>query len=470
MVVILAVAFMALLLGNGVLASSVEALRATYTRHVSGELSVAAGGESNFTIFGSDQLLVGEYLVPPTIVGFGELRDKAEGLPGVRATAGLVSAVASVRVGGRREERTIFGVDFDAYRRMFPDLELLAGGFPEPGERGIVLQAPWGEEQIGASALLSVARESSFTLRGLPVTGIFRYPVEEELLGRVALTDPDTARSLAGYIYGGAEEAEIPEEQQELLNSEMEDLFGGESGIAAGESGAGAVGSGPGDDDASGAADPEGLLESLGERGEAENARRAVTGAWNFLLISLEEGARPDRVFGALRNAGYSEEAGYLIREWRRTVGGTAQLVRYLQIMFNGGLLFVALGAAIIATNALVLSVLERTKEIGTFRALGATRERVALMIGAETVIVVVGSAALGLALGGAATAGLNEYAVVLENRYIRILFGGEPIRGTITGGLLLAHLGAALGLALLSLLYPLKRALSIPPVEAMSR
>jgi len=461
MVVILAVSFLSLLLGNAVLARSARALRATYASHVSGHLSVAARTESTFTIFGSSQLLVGEYLVPETILEYPKLEEFARSLPRVRSTAGLVSALARVSAGGRSHEQTVFGVDFAEYQRMFPSLELTRGRFPEPGERGVVLQEAtgWPADIVGEEALLAVARETSFTLREVPVRGMFRYPVDDELLSTVALADPDTARALNGYIYGAADEAEIPEEQQELLDSEMDSMFGGRDGAA---------GAGKASDPAS-ATDPEALLEQLRDRREADQARRTVEGAWNFLLISTQEPGQADAVMRRLRRAGFGEDEGYLVRDWRDTVGGNARIVSYLQLLFNAGLLFVAFGAAIITTNALVLSVLERTREIGTFRALGASRARVGTLIAAETVIVVVGSALAGLALGALATRVLNGAGLVIDNRYIELLFGGGPVAGRVDAGLILSHLAAAGVLSVVALVYPLKRALGISPVEAMA-
>jgi ABC-type lipoprotein release transport system permease subunit len=488
MIAVLALSFAVLLLGNGVLAASVEALRETYVEHVSGDMSVAAEAEGNFTIFGSSQLLVGQYIVPPTIVEFGELREEVQAMGEVRASAGLLSSAARVRIGGKQEEQILFGVDFERYREMFPELELVAGSFPEPGERGIVVQQSWPEDVLGKNALLQVAYQGSFTLRGVPVTGIFRYPVADEALESVALVDPETARSLNGYIRGSVEAPEVPEDQQELLESDLEGMFGGAGAGQGGEApdqtdGGVAVpgaadGGGPQADGGAeepaetaeeGGIDPTAPLGEAASREEAEAARETISGAWNFLLISLADGAAKGDVARQLGAAGFTEEAGYLIRDWRDTVGGNAQIVTYLQLLFNVGLLFVAFGAAIITTNALVLSVLERTREIGTMRALGASKPRVAAQISLETLFLVVGSAVLGLVLGWMGTEALNARGITVDNRYFRILFGGEPIQGTVSARLLLWHLAASVGLAAVAVLYPLKRALSIQPVEAMA-
>ena len=161
--------------------------------------------------------------------------------------------------------------------------------------------------------------------------------------------------------------------------------------------------------------------------------------------------------------------AGYRVRDWSSSVGGNARLAWFLQLLFNIGLLFVSFGAVIIAANALLLSVLERTGEIGTLRAMGASRLRIALMIFFETLLVVFGSAVIGIVLGHFATEQLNSAGIVIENPYIQILFGGEPLRGSVNLQIVLVHLAAGLLLTVLSMLYPLKRALGIRPVEAMA-
>ncbi|MFP4268816.1 MAG: hypothetical protein ACLFQW_12535, partial [Spirochaetaceae bacterium] len=73
-----------------------------------------------------------------------------------------------------------------------------------------------------------------------------------------------------------------------------------------------------------------------------------------------------------------------------------------------------------------------------------------------------------GIIIGSAATFILNASDLVLDNQYIKILFGGKPVRGDITPEAIAGHLGTALFLTVVSMLYPLKRALSISPVEAM--
>ena len=467
MVVIIVVVFVVMVMGNAVLAASGDALYATYARLVSGDLSVSATAETNFTVFGSDQLLIGEYLIQPTLSDFAALRGAAADLAVVDQVAGLVSSAANVRIGDRRANKTVFGVDFASYRALFPELELVAGRFPDPGEPGMVVQADW-ENAVGEPALLAGTTGRSFVLREVPVTGVFDYPVDDELLNAVVLVNADTARALNGYLYGALDEVAISQEDQAVLDSAVDDLFGAPPEEGGTEESAAvdldALLGGGGD-----TAEPSASTRETQEDLEADRAREAITGAWNFLLVGLHNPGERGTAMRLLEAAGYTEEAGFRVRDWYRTVGGNASLVRYLQLFFNAGLVFVAVGAAIIATNALVLSVLERQGEIGTMRALGAGRGRVAALISLETAMVVLGAAALGVAGGVGATAVLNNAAYVVENQYIAILFGGAPLRGEVGAPLVAWHLAAGLALAVVAVVYPLKKALAVSPREAMA-
>ncbi|MFP4644828.1 MAG: FtsX-like permease family protein [Spirochaetales bacterium] len=537
LIVALILTFAGLMVGNGILTSSNESLYGTYASHISGDMSVSAAEAANFTIFGSDALLVGEYQVPPTLLNFEELQNKVDDLPQVRASVPAITAVARVEINGRRSEHTVIGVDFDRYRETFEDLEITAGEFPESGERAVLVQEEWGEDAIGEGAVLSAAFDSSFAVREAPVRGVFRFPISGEQLDRVIITDPVTARGLNGYVAGTAGGGEIPEAEREALDADLDSLFG------AGESDdSGEVDEGSGDQEDN--PDDEGLFEERDDFGDQEDnpdeenglfeerddfgdqtsdqgedesaddglfderddfgdesgsgdsvdeptededrvaeleaffrdasdrsdsqASETSTGVWNFLLLSLHDRDDVSRVQSELNAARFSENSGFLIRNWRDTVGGNAEIAWYLQLMFNVGVFFIAIGAAMVTTNALVLSVLERTGEIGTMRALGATRARVGTMITLETAVTVVGSALLGIGLGALGIGVLNASGVMVENPYIDMLFGGEAINAVVNIDLILLHVAGAVALALVAVLYPLKRALGVSPVEAM--
>lgn len=102
MMLTITVIFMLLIVGNAVLTTTRNSLYEVYAQSVSGDMTVGAAGaveESNFTIFGSDRLLVGQYLIAPTLADASGLKKTLESYPEIAGTAGLVSSAARVEIG-----------------------------------------------------------------------------------------------------------------------------------------------------------------------------------------------------------------------------------------------------------------------------------------------------------------------------------------------------------------------------------
>jgi putative ABC transport system permease protein len=126
--------------------------------------------------------------------------------------------------------------------------------------------------------------------------------------------------------------------------------------------------------------------------------------------------------------------------------------------LFSGIALFVG---AFLILNSFNMTVLQRMREIGTMRALGASRRRLASGVVFEALILAVIGAALGLALG----LGLAE----LLASAMRSFFGLPISALKVTTGA--AAIAIAIGLlaTLVGALYPALRAGRIPPIQALT-
>jgi putative ABC transport system permease protein len=108
--------------------------------------------------------------------------------------------------------------------------------------------------------------------------------------------------------------------------------------------------------------------------------------------------------------------------------------------------------------NIMLISVTERTQEIGLRKAVGATRGRILLDYLLEGVLLAVISGLCGFALSYGIAAAVNTIPK-------RDMFGGLPVSGTTT-----AIAFAALGvIAVVSAIWPAWRAASLTPVQALS-
>ncbi|HEX5592983.1 MAG TPA: FtsX-like permease family protein [Solirubrobacterales bacterium] len=125
---------------------------------------------------------------------------------------------------------------------------------------------------------------------------------------------------------------------------------------------------------------------------------------------------------------------------------------------FSGIALFVG---AFLILNSFNMTVLQRMREIGTMRALGASRRRLAGGVVFEALILAAVGAALGLALG----LGLAE----LLASAMRNLFGLPISALKVTTGAAVIAIAVGLLATLAGSLYPALRAGRIPPIRALT-
>jgi len=126
------------------------------------------------------------------------------------------------------------------------------------------------------------------------------------------------------------------------------------------------------------------------------------------------------------------------------------------------GLLYAMLGLSVIVSlfgivNTLALAVLERTRELGTLRAVGMTRRQVRRMMRHESIIVALIGAVLGMAVG-----------LVLAALVTRSL-SGEGLELSIPAGTLVAFLGVAIVAGMLAAILPARRASRLNVLEALA-
>jgi len=139
------------------------------------------------------------------------------------------------------------------------------------------------------------------------------------------------------------------------------------------------------------------------------------------------------------------------------TVFGTIQL-------FLGGIAAISLLVAGIAImNIMIVSLIERTREIGILKALGMKSRTVLNIFLGESVIIGVIGSFVGIALGW-----------ILANITAKLLasgaFGGNGFRVTplLTPEVFLGALGFGIGVSVIFALYPAWRASKLKPVEAL--
>ncbi len=127
-----------------------------------------------------------------------------------------------------------------------------------------------------------------------------------------------------------------------------------------------------------------------------------------------------------------------------------------------GGIALVV--AAVGVVNTMIMSILERTREIGVMRAVGARRGTVSMLFTFEAALLGFFGGVIGLLIGYA--------AVLIANPIINKQLSGNNITGsniiTLPIWLILGVIALTTGIGILAGLYPARRAAHLDPVEAL--
>ena len=107
-------------------------------------------------------------------------------------------------------------------------------------------------------------------------------------------------------------------------------------------------------------------------------------------------------------------------------------------------------------TNTVMMSMFERTREIGTLRAIGWRRRRVMALIFGESVLLGVIGGAIGCALGAGMVTLLSANSAI------------GYLQGAVTPNLIALGLITAIGLGAIGGFYPAWRASRMLPIEAL--
>ena len=137
---------------------------------------------------------------------------------------------------------------------------------------------------------------------------------------------------------------------------------------------------------------------------------------------------------------------------------------------FVGGILHVVLAiiAAAGVLNTALMSVFERTREIGTIRAVGTRRGRVVLLFLLEGLLLGLLGAAGGALVGGASVAWFAHHGIPAFSEAQRYSYGGDYLYTSLHWPDLVAVPGMMIVVSVLAALGPALMAARLRPAEAL--
>jgi len=224
-----------------------------------------------------------------------------------------------------------------------------------------------------------------------------------------------------------------------------------------------------------------GVLESIGGRGQEDNqAFVPITTAQ--MRLTDEDKSGPDAFIDQIAVQTMSRESvaaaeqqirlvlslrqgsGFDPEDAAFTVTNQVDLIETMEettqtfVIFLGAIAGISLlvgGIGIM--NIMLVSVTERTREIGIQRAIGATRKVILSLFVAEATVLSIGGGVLGVLLGTGLSAMVNGAS-----------FGSMSMTTQLSGGVAALALGVAAAIGLVAGIYPAARAAALDPIEAL--
>ncbi len=400
----------------------------------------------------------GDAETTPVLPDFDALRAHLQSDPRVKGVTSQITGTGLVTVEGNdnRAMAILFGIDAETYPRLFHGSFLVEGSYLKPGEEGMLVSREWlnGAEKalkthlrVGDKVMINGFGKAGFKIREATIVGVVDFGAESAGMGMIAWANADTVRILSG-VDVTAEDVVLSKEQTSLLEAKSEDAI-----FAA----------------------PESSVNAAHARQPATAAARtspkaapSSAGSWNFILVRLKDSGQTAGFLAEtnawLASQGTAAKAG----GWEAAAGPFVQSIDVVRIVFSVAILIVAIVAIIIIMNTLVISVIERTGEIGTMRALGAEKRFVWLMFLAETLTVTIVFGIVGIALASGIIGAVNLAQIHASSPWLQIIFGGKVLRMAIRPLSFASTLLMVAAVGLVSHLYPVIVALKVPPVRAM--
>ncbi len=182
----------------------------------------------------------------------------------------------------------------------------------------------------------------------------------------------------------------------------------------------------------------------------------------SLILILLKNQDQTDAVAAALQGPAYQVQTYLQLNALLSTFEQYANVYMYVFYLIVLGI------TATVIINTLIMSVFERTREIGILAAMGMRGGRIMAMFFAESSLLAVGGIVMGVALGSLLSAYVQRYGFFIGDFGLSGILIGERIYTYLTLNDIVTLSITALVITLLAALYPALVAANLEPVEAL--
>lgn len=472
------------ILGNSFLESINRGLEKDFRANVTGDLVISAIPEKGtmIDVFGvSSTNITGEIPQIPAINELERVEEILAETKGIKNKSKLISAQVILAKGIEMDLSVItdnedlelmdipismlFAGEDGTFREMFPDLNMIEGRYPEPGSDEIIVdtRVMAGFEKtykdslkVGDTVLLA---SLGGVIREGKIVGIFKPANEYSAMFQSIYCEPAFARAFAELTYANSFSQELPDSiDLSLSDMSEDDLFGDDDFFGDIEEDSSVLGSTDNFDDI------------LGDTSLRDELNKTDDGAWQFVLAKLDNPYADKKMVRELNKRFQEEGLNVRAMDWKLAAYSYSGTVEGLGFIFNLLIIILAVVVFIIIMNTMVVSVIERTSEIGTMRAIGAEKKFVKRLFYSESIILTSLSSFAGIILAFIIMAIFNACNIAITNEIAKMILGGGLLHFSPTFSIIFTTIVIAIAGSVISNMYPVKSALRITPLKALSK
>jgi ABC-type lipoprotein release transport system permease subunit len=343
------------------------------------------------------------------------------------------------------------------YRELAPDLELY-------------------RVRIGDTLTVKAFTQSGYVQSAnLKVYGTYSFKGLEKSpqAGLVNMMDLVSFRELYGFMTSeraeeiaairassGAKEVRREDAESELFGARPQEDTPEASPSAAADSGAAAA------DPLAGLRGKRARQQQLG--GAPFDPRELQQGVALSAAVLVKDERKIDETIRSIEDLGKRDGLPLKAITWQKAAGIIGQFATLMRAVLLSTVLIIFVVALVVINNALVMATLERVREIGTLRAVGAQRRFILAMLVLESVVIGLASGAVGTIIGTLLLLFLGKVGIPAASEQMSFFFSGPRLFPSVTLAEITFAIASVLIVSMISSIYPAWLAMRVSPREAM--
>ena len=318
-----------------------------------------------------------------------------------------------------------------------------------------------------ALTIKSFSKTGFMLAANLTVYGTYQFKGLEKsgLAGSLSLMDLMSFRDLYGYVTPDKLEetrqleAAAGARMVDRANAEAE-LFGGSTTV--GETKEHSI------DDATELGDGKLRADAEAVANRAYTQEEIDAGVALSAAVILKDPARLQETTKAIEAAASQGNLALRTASWQQAAGMLGQFVTVAKVVLYVAVFIIFIVALAVINNAVMMATLQRIREIGTMRAIGAQRSFVLSMVIVETVMLGLVFGSAGAVGGSAVIKWLGQVGIPARNPFMYFFFSGPRLFPDLSVGNLVGAFTVILFVTCVSALYPALVATRVSPIQAM--